>query len=487
LKHPIPPAHWPTAEVAASSRLFSPVRLGPLEVNSRTWVPAMVPWRASEEGQVTNALLDWYGRLAEGRPGVLVVEATGIRDVPSGPLLRIGHERFEEGLARLIEVVAERSGGETRLMIQLIDFLAIRRRPERDKYFARFLKVESAHRARLGELRGMEFEGDEADLRADLAALAEDDLACVLSPREIEDLERGSRERVTDTHLEHIADLPTSLPPLFAAAAERARRVGFDGVELHYAHAYTMASFLSRLNDRQDGYGDSLEGRLRLPLEVLAAVRRAVGPDFCVGCRFLGDEIIAGGSRISDACAHGEAFARAGMDFLSISVGGKFEDARQPRVGAAAYPYTGPSGAACMPTVLESERAPFGRNLHLARAIRERVRAAGCNTPVVGAGGLNDFDLAEAALLEGDCDIVAAARQSLADPDWWRKMHLGRGAEIARCKYTNYCEALDQKHSQVTCQLWDREFGLADKGQSEAQRTDDGKRRLTPPPWVQSP
>ena len=65
------------------------------------------------------------------------------------------------------------------------------------------------------------------------------------------------------------------LPGLFVAAAERARRAGFDGVELHFAHAYTMASFLSSLNDRTDGYGGSLEGRLRLPLEVSRAVRAA--------------------------------------------------------------------------------------------------------------------------------------------------------------------------------------------------------------------
>ena len=57
-------------------------------------VPAMVPWRATEEGLVTQEVLDWYGRFADGRPGVLVVEATGIRDVPSGPLLRIGHDRW---------------------------------------------------------------------------------------------------------------------------------------------------------------------------------------------------------------------------------------------------------------------------------------------------------------------------------------------------------------------------------------------------------
>ncbi|MEQ1895002.1 MAG: NADH:flavin oxidoreductase, partial [Planctomycetota bacterium] len=84
----------------------------------------------------------------------------------------------------------------------------------------------------------------------------------------------------------------------------------------------------------------------------------------------------------------------------------------------------------------------------------------------------------ERALEVGDCDLVGAARQSLADPDWWRKLELGRGAEIRRCLYTNYCEALDQKHVEVTCQLWDREFGTGDPA-----RTQDGKRRLVAPDW----
>ena len=99
----------------------------------------MVPWRCTEEGFVTPEVLDWYGRLADGRPGVLVVEATGIRDVPSGPLMRAGHDRFIPGLTELVELVKLRSGGETRLIIQLIDFLTIRRRPEEEQWIRRFL------------------------------------------------------------------------------------------------------------------------------------------------------------------------------------------------------------------------------------------------------------------------------------------------------------------------------------------------------------
>src|SRR2546426_1179478 len=85
VRHRVPAARWPTAAEAARSRWFSPARIGRLDVAARTWVPAMVPWRATEDGFVTPEVLEGYARFAEGQPGVLVVEATRIRDIPCGP------------------------------------------------------------------------------------------------------------------------------------------------------------------------------------------------------------------------------------------------------------------------------------------------------------------------------------------------------------------------------------------------------------------
>src|SRR5215510_5815820 len=154
IKHQILETPWPTAEEAARSQLFSPIAIGKLETRSRTWVPAMVPWRATADGFVTQQNLDWYRRFAEGRPGVLVVEATGVRDIPSGPLLRIGDDRFIPGLRKLVEAVREASDGQTLLFIQIIDFLAVRRRPECAKYFQRFLEVNDQHRRALAQIIG---------------------------------------------------------------------------------------------------------------------------------------------------------------------------------------------------------------------------------------------------------------------------------------------------------------------------------------------
>lgn len=481
IKHPIPEARWPSATEAAQSLLFKPINVGPLRIASRTWVPAMVPWRATEDGFVTPQNIEWYRRFAVGRPGALVVEATGVRDIPSGPLLRIGHDRFLSGLRRLVEAVREASDGETKLFIQIIDFLAVKRRPEKERYFRRFLHINEGHRKALARATNDDqwLQANESKVIDFLIAASDELIEEVLNERELEALKFGYRERVTDTDLEHICKLPEVLPAIFADAAARAREAGFDGIELHYAHAYTMAGFLSALNDREDGYGGPRENRVRLPLEIYKAVRQRVGKDFVVGTRFLADEVIEGGSHISDAAYFGVEFAKAGFDFLSISKGGKFEDAQQPKVGQAVYPYTGRSGYECMPTTLSDETGPFGRTVPLVAQIKRAVNNAGFTTPVVATGGITTFEQAEEILRSGNADIVGLARQSLADPDWFLKVKLGYGDQVRRCTYTNYCEALDQAHRQVTCKLWDR-IELDESGITLAE---DGRRRLEPPAW----
>jgi len=471
IKHDIPGARWPSEAEAAGSRWFSPVRIGPLTLEQRTWVPAMVPWRATEEGDVTPEVLAWYERFARGRPGAIVVEATGVRDIRSGPLLRIGHDRFIPGLTKLVETVRRASGGHTRLFIQIIDFLKIRRRPEPERYLGEFLAITDRHRALIS--------GTDPEIRSALTAMSETDLRDLLTPREFDALMYGERELVTDVDLPHIRDLPQVLPEVFAAAARRAERSGFDGVELHYAHAYTLASFLSALNNRDDGYGGTRVNRARLPIEVYQAVRGAVTSRFVVGCRFLTEECIPGGNSAEDSAWFGVEFARAGMDYLSLSRGGKFEDAKQPRIGWARYPYTGLSGYECMPTVRSDAAGPFGRNVAATALVRQQVHAAGLRTPVILCGGISTFEQAEAILLRGEADVVASARQSLADPDWFRKVRLGQGPLVRRCVFTNYCEGLDQVHKPVTCKLWDHK-GLDEAGLA---LTADGRRRLVAPSW----
>ncbi len=422
------------------SALFSPIRLAELELANRIVVSPMCQYSA-DDGSATDWHLGHLSMLANSGAALVVVEATHVERhgrITHG-CLGLYSDANEAALARVVAHC--RRAGTAKLGIQI----------------AHAGRKASSYRP---------WEGG--------GALKEPhDPWPTIAPSAIPFGEGWHTPRaMTGEDFVRVRNA-------FVEAAKRAVRIGFDSIELHYAHAYTMASFLSRLNDRDDGYGGSPEGRVRLPLEVLAAVRARVGADYVVGIRYLGDEVVAGGSRVEDAVHYGLRFAEAGADYLSISKGGRFEDARQPRIGEAVYPYTGESGYECMPTVLSDERGPFGRNVPLAAAVRRALRAAGHATPVVTSGGISTFEQAEAILAAGEADFVAAARQTLADPDWFRKIRLGLGHLVRRCQFTNYCEGLDQRHKQVTCKLWDRE-GLDEPGVALAS---DGRRRLLPPSW----
>ena len=270
------------------------------------------------------------------------------------------------------------SHGRTRLFIQLIDFLNIRRRPEPGKFFARILQVTPAHRAALGDP-----DLSEAEVRARLAALSEAELARVLTEREWEALRFGYRERVGDVEHAHIRELPQVLPGLFADAAARAEKAGFDGVELHYAHAYTMASFLSRTNTRTDGYGGAVENRARLPLEVLRRCARGsatVSPSAAVFWRRDASTAVTASTMRSISASPSRAPA---WIFFPPRVAASSTTPNSPAIGSAAYPYTGRSGYECMPQYISDARGPFGRNAAATAAIRQAVRAAGFEVPVV--------------------------------------------------------------------------------------------------------
>ena len=236
----------------------------------------------------------------------------------------------------------------------------------------------------------------------------------------------------------------------FGDAVARAREAGFDGAELHSAHAYTLASFLSRANPRKDEYGgDTLEGRLHLIGRIFENIRRKVGEDFPVGVRFLADEFIKDGYTVNDAKLIGLRLAQLGAAYLSLSVGGKFEDAIH-LPGQVPYPYTGYSGDRCMP----GDWYPAVPHAHFSAEIKAFIKAHGYDTPVATAGKISDPDDAERLVAHGAVDIVGIARGLLADPDWPNKVRRGELDRIVKCDYCNVCKHLDGTHMRVICALW---------------------------------
>jgi hypothetical protein len=178
--------------------------------------------------------------------------------------------------------------------------------------------------------------------------------------------------------------------------------------------------------------------------------------------RFLGEECIRNGYTVVDAVPIAVRLARAGVDYISLSAGGKFEDAR-PIPGEPLYPYTGYSGDRCMP----GSNYPDGANLYMPEAVRAGLRAHGLGTPVIAAGKIGTVELAERVLERGIGDMIGMARALLADPDLPKKWKSGREDRVVRCVYGNVCKALDENFRRVDCTLWPKKLGQAPESDDE--------------------
>ena len=189
----------------------------------------------------------------------------------------------------------------------------------------------------------------------------------------------------------------------FADAAKRALRIGFDAVELHFAHGYLLHSWLSPLanNGSNDEWGGSLAGRMRFPLDVARAVRAVVPPAVPLGARVTGSDWADGGLTPDDAVALGKALKDIGLDYIDVSSGGATAEIRTP---------TSP-----------------GYNVPIAERLR---RETGLVVRTVGM--ITTAKQAEAIVIEGKADMVALARAFLDNPHWGWRAAQALSADVAR-------------------------------------------------------
>jgi 2,4-dienoyl-CoA reductase (NADPH2) len=199
----------------------------------------------------------------------------------------------------------------------------------------------------------------------------------------------------------------------YATVARHCREGGFDGVELQCSHSSIVRGFLSAAtNLRTDRYGGSLDGRARLLLELLEAVRTAVGPGLALGVRICGDELIEGGTTIEDAVAVAKLVEQQGCaDYINTSIG---------------------VATATLFMIEASMHVPPGYAGFISSAIREVV-----SLPVVGVGRFKDPLQAERALSEGQCDLVGIVRGQIADAELVAKARAGRADSIRLCLSCN--------------------------------------------------
>jgi 2,4-dienoyl-CoA reductase-like NADH-dependent reductase (Old Yellow Enzyme family)/thioredoxin reductase len=213
----------------------------------------------------------------------------------------------------------------------------------------------------------------------------------------------------------------------FARAAFLAKQAGLDAVELHGAHGYLIGQFLSPFtNRRTDAYGGTREGRVRFAVELVTAVRTAVGPDYPIIYRMSADERIEGGLTLDESQWFASRLEKAGVDAFHVTAG--IYESRNWM-----FPSTGVENAC---------------NVPLAEGIKKAV-----SVPVIAVGKINDPGVAEEILQQGRADMVAMGRALIADPELPKKAKEGRLDDIRPCIYCNECIGRLYRNWRVRCSV----------------------------------
>ena len=197
----------------------------------------------------------------------------------------------------------------------------------------------------------------------------------------------------------------------FVNCAVKAREAGYDGVEIMGSEGYLINQFLSRqTNQRSDEWGGDYSQRMRLPLEIVARTREAVGPDFILIYRLSMIDLVPGGSSWDEVVTLGKAVARGGATLINTGIG--WHEARVPTI-ATSVP-----------------RAAFA---WVTQKMRVEFAAAGIQTPLVASNRINTPEVAEQLLADGFADMVSMARPLLADPHFVKKAAAGQADQINTC------------------------------------------------------
>lgn len=357
------------------SNLFSEIDIQGLRLKNRLTMAPLYLGYAGYGGTVSNMLLDHYRLMAQSGVAMVVVENSAV-DYPEG-----------SGSVRTIRADTDDD----------LDGL---------KQLAAVIKQEGA-------------------------------LAC-LQINHAGRFAHASKQSVAPSAVETFGKVPNALDKdgiqriidQFAQAALRSKTAGFDMVELHGGTGYLLAQFLSpRTNQRTDEYGGPLENRQKFPLQVVSAVRQAVG-DFPVGYRFLADEWLPDGLHLEESKPFAARLAREGIAYISV-MGGTYES----------FP---------LPEIVERSKQE-GYMLDLAAAIKSVV-----DVPVISAGRFASGGFADRAIADGRADLIGLARVLWADPLWPQKVMQDREADILHCNPDcgDACTQMVMRGRPAFCVQW---------------------------------
>jgi 2,4-dienoyl-CoA reductase-like NADH-dependent reductase (Old Yellow Enzyme family) len=345
------------------SRLFEPWSLGPLPLANRIVIAPMCQYSA-EDGSAGDWHLIHLGQLAISGAGLLIVEATAVS--PEGRIsprdLGLYSEANEVALRRVL--AAARAHSPIRMAIQL---------SHAGRKASSHVPWEGGHQIHAGEPGGWQTLAPSAVPHAD----AEDTPLA---------LDGAGLAKVRDD---------------FVAAARRAARLGFEGIEIHAAHGYLLHQFLSPLaNRREDAYGGSLENRMRFPLEVFDAVRAAIPPEVALWMRISATDWVPGGWDIEGTVALARELKGRGCAAIHVTTGGV--------------------------SPLQAIKLGPGYQVPYAQKVRAEV-----GLPTIAVGLITEAEQAEAIIANGEADAVSLARAMLYDPRWPWHAAAKLGARVA--------------------------------------------------------
>jgi 2,4-dienoyl-CoA reductase-like NADH-dependent reductase (Old Yellow Enzyme family)/thioredoxin reductase len=338
--------------------LLSPIRIRNMELKNRCVIPPMGTNLGNRDGSVSEKNLAYIKRRAESGVGLIITEIVGVH--PSGCVgLGIYDDRFIPGLTQMVDVIHE-AGSKVALQLH-------------------HAGREAPYQLKKGTAIGPS---------------AAPSFIYGIPPKEMS--------------LDDIGMIIAA----FGDAAVRAQAAGADAVEIHAAHGYLLTQFLSvHANQRTDEYGGNFRGRARFVVEVIAEVRKRVGPDYPILLRISAEEFIKHGYQVDDVISILPDLVAAGTDVIHASIG----------------THGSPGGITSAPAEYDA-----GWNVWRAQKIKEAV-----DIPVIAVGRFTDPRAADKVVAKGEADLVAFGRQVLADPDFLNKAREGRFDEIRHCLACN--------------------------------------------------
>jgi len=333
--------------------LFTPVQIGNLRIPNRIAMSALY-LAYCVDGYVNERLIDFYIERAQGGVGLLIVGGCAVDEYSYGPtMLSISDEKYVPGLKQLVDRIKEYN---TIVACQLFES---------------------------GRYASAKVIGKQSIAPSPIAS-------------------RFTREVPRELTRQEIKDVVEK----FAQAAERAKRIGFDSIEVIGATGYLISQFLSSVsNQREDEYGGSLENRMRFGLEIAERIRETVGPDYPIIYRVSGKQLMPGGYDYKETIIFCKELEKRGID--AISVTGGWHESKVPQ------------------TTMD---VPRGGYVYLAAKLKESLKV-----PVIACNRIIDPELADKIIFDGLADIVGMARPLIADPDLPRKAKEGRMSEIRKC------------------------------------------------------